>query len=76
MATDQPTDTHTVRKLSQHEVEALADRLFNRSISLFALDTFQEMRNDALLAVACLRILARDMPDDALIVRVWKGERP
>ena len=67
-----PTDTHDIRKLSQHEVDALADRMFNRAISCL-FDVQPELRSDTLLAVACLRTLVRDCPDDGLTVRVWKG---
>jgi hypothetical protein len=72
MANEQPTDTHDIRKLSQHEVDALADRMFNRAISCL-FDVQPGLKSDMLIAVACLRRLVRDMPDDGLTVRVWKG---
>ena len=71
MANDQPTDTHEIRKLSQHEIDALADRMFNRAISCL-FDVQPNLKSDILLTVACLRILVRDVPDDGLTVRVWR----
>ncbi len=64
---------HETQKLSQHEIDALADRLFNRAISVLAVDVLKSMQSDALLAVALLRVAARDCPDDGLAVRVFKG---
>jgi hypothetical protein len=72
MDTNETTGRHDVIKLSQFEVEALADRMFARAISLFSLDTFQEMRSDTLLAVACLRVLSKGFPDNDLEVRIWR----
>jgi hypothetical protein len=71
MATEQPTDTHDIRKLSQHEIDALADRMFNRAISCL-FDVQPNLKSDILLTVACLRVLVRDVPDDGLTVRVWR----
>ncbi len=73
MVTHETNGHHDIVKLSQHEVDRLADRLFARAISLLAPDLLTEIRLDTLLAVACLRVLVRDMPDDGLTVRVWKG---
>ncbi len=72
MVTDQPTDTHDIRKLSQHEIDALADRIFNPAISCL-FDVQPNLKSDMLLAVACLRILVRDVSDDGLTVRVWRA---
>ena len=63
---------HEIRKLSEHEIDALADRLFNRAITILAIDTLSEMRNDTLVAVAVLRVAARDCPDDGLPVRIFR----
>jgi len=70
-ATDDPNPTHDTRKLSQHEIDALADRIFNRAISCL-FDAQPNLKSDMLLAVACLRVLVRDVPDDGLTVRVWR----
>jgi hypothetical protein len=74
MVDDDSISPHEVRKLSQHEIDSLADRLFARSVTILAIDTLKEMRSDTLLAVAVLRVVVRDMPDDGLAVRIWKGE--
>jgi hypothetical protein len=71
MANEQPTDTHEIRKLSQHEIDALADRMFNRAISCL-FDVQPNLKSDILLTVACLRVLVRDVSDDGLTVRVWR----
>jgi hypothetical protein len=71
MANDQPTDTHDIRKLSQHEIDALADRMFNRAISCL-FDVQPNLKSDILLTVACLRVLVRDVPGDGITVRVWR----
>ncbi len=71
MANEEPTQTHDIRKLSQHEIDALADRMFNRAISCL-LDVQPGFRSDILLTVACLRVLVRDVSDDGLTVRVWR----
>jgi len=70
-ATDDPNPTHDTRKLSQDEIDALADRIFNRAISCL-FDAQPNLKSDMLLAVACLRVLVRDVPDDGLTVRVWR----
>jgi hypothetical protein len=72
MANEQPTDTHEIRKLSQHEIDALADRMFNRAISCL-FDVQPGLKSDILLTVACLRVLVRDVADDGLTVRVWRA---
>jgi len=59
--------------LSQHEIDALGDRLFNRAISMLSPDVLKPLQSDTLLAVACLRVLARDCSDDGVDVRVFKG---
>jgi hypothetical protein len=71
MADSEPTQTHEIRKLSQHEIDALADRIFNRAISCL-FDVQPSLKSDMLLAVACLRVLVRDVPDDGITVRVWR----
>jgi hypothetical protein len=73
MVTDEPIPPHQIRKLSQHEIDALGDRLFNRAITILAIDTLKEMRADTLVAVAILRVAARDCPDDGLPVRIFRG---
>jgi hypothetical protein len=72
MADSDSTDTHDTRKLSQHEIDALADRIFNRAISCL-FDVQPNSKSDMLLAAACLRVLVRDMPDDGITVRVWRA---
>jgi hypothetical protein len=72
MVDDDTTPPHEVRKLSQHEIDSLADRLFNRAITVLAFDTLKEMRSDTLVAVAILRVAARDCPDDGLPVRIFR----
>jgi hypothetical protein len=63
---------HEALKLNQHEVDALADRLLNRAISVLAVDTLRSMQSDTLLAVACLRDLSHRMPDDGIKVQLFK----
>jgi hypothetical protein len=71
MGTEDTINTHDTRKLSQHEIDALADRMFNRAISCL-FDVQPNLKSDMLLAVACLRVLVRDVPDDGITVRVWR----
>jgi hypothetical protein len=71
-ATDDNIPTHIAVKFSQHEVDALADRLFGRVVSML-FDVQPELRRDILSAVACLRVLARDMPDE-ITVRIWRAQ--
>jgi hypothetical protein len=71
MANEDHSENHETRKLSQHEVDALADRCFNRAISCL-FDVQPNLKSDMLLAVACLRVLVRDVPDDGITVRVWR----
>jgi hypothetical protein len=35
-------------------------------------DVQPNLKSDMLLAVACLRVLVRDVPDDGITVRVWR----
>jgi len=39
---------------------------------LVSFDAQPNLKSDMLLAVACLRVLVRDVPDDGLTVRVWR----
>ncbi len=72
MADDERIQTHEIRKLNQHEIDALADRCFNRAISCL-FDAQPGLKSDMLLAVACLRVMVRDVHDDGVTVRVWRG---
>jgi hypothetical protein len=57
MAETEPTTTHESRKLTAAEVEALADRMQARAISVL-FDVSPEVREDILVSTGCLRVLA------------------
>jgi len=59
MATDEPTGTH-VKTLSVPEAQALADRLYSRSVSTLSTASDQE-RRDLQLASRALRTLLHEV---------------
>jgi len=63
--------THDIRKLKPSEIDALGDRMLARAVSCL-FDAQPNLKSDMLLAVGCLRELARDCPMEGLEVRVWR----
>ncbi len=68
MAENEPTN-HQTRKLSQTELDALADRMLARAASAM-FDVQPNLRSDMLLAAAVLRLVARSNPT-GVSVAVW-----
>jgi hypothetical protein len=73
MAGDDPTRSHDVRKISDAEIDSLADRLLARAVSCL-FDAQPNLKSDMLLAVGCLRELARINAE--VEVRVWREFLP
>jgi hypothetical protein len=65
--------THQRVRISQNEIEQLADRMFNRAISKLY-DMLPENRKDTLLAVAILRQTIHTTPIDGLEIHVWQTD--
>jgi hypothetical protein len=71
MATNDHTENHETRKLTQGEVDSLADRMLARALSVL-FDVRPEVKSDMLLASGCLRLVARTFPD-GVEIQVWRG---
>jgi hypothetical protein len=73
MVDHDPTPSPDTVKISSAEVDALADRMLARALSVL-FDDRPNLRGDMLLCVGCLRELARD--NSEMTVRVWRDLGP
>jgi hypothetical protein len=70
MAEDGSSENHEIRRLTQREVNGLADRCLSRGLTTLW-DAPKPIKADLLLCSGCLRLLAAEHPG-GVIIDVWR----